>query len=131
MAHAWPHVYLTSLGSRGFFPENDNSSFANMLQRPLIDMRNYKVRLAACHIPSLSPADTVVVCSNIVSPTFFNESQIPVLGVYSGSAGNVIHTYSDLMSNTISLITCNLVDIAGNKLSLNTAPLIVLEFKHK
>lgn len=76
-------VYLTSVGSKQYFPENDNSTFTNMLSNPLDNMYNFEVCMAACHISAPLPSTTILVCSNIVEPTFFNEKQMPIIGVYS------------------------------------------------
>lgn len=120
-------VYLTSLGSGTYFPDNDNGYFSNALYRPLTGMQNYKVGLIGCYISSPSPPDTILVCLNIVPPNCFNEKQLPVVGVYPSS--NSRPTYVNVIADTISIISCSLFDVSGKKVSLNSVPLIVLHFK--
>lgn len=122
-------VYLTSLGSKNFFPNNDNAHFSNFLIHPLNNMDDYKVGLSACFISSPAPADAVLICSNIVAPTYYNEKQLSILGVYTGS--DVVCVYSNVAMNVIGTITCTLYDVNGVKISLNTAPLLVLHFRPK
>lgn len=117
-------IYLSSLGSLAYFPDNDNSAFSNLLQTPLTDMKNYRVGLAGCYISSAKTTDTILVCSNIVSPSLFNDKQMPVVGVHS--AKQIL--YHKLAMETIYTITCTLVDANGVKISLDTPPLIALHF---
>lgn len=120
-------VYLTSLGSVVYFPENDNSTFSNLLQTPLRNMSSYKVGLAGCHISAVKPTDTIIVCSNIVANSFFNDKQLPIVGVYSSAAREI--QYTKLVSDEIYVITCSLVDASGKKISLDAPPLISLHFR--
>lgn len=122
-------VYLTSLGSEGYFPDNTFSQFKNILSHPLTNMQNYKVGLAACHIPGT--ADTVLVCLDIVTPTFFNDKQLPIVGACSGYFGDILHTYANLSVETVTSIGCTLLDVHGQPISLRTVPLIILHFMKK
>lgn len=124
-------VYLTSTGSKTAFPTNVHTTFSNVLPRPLSYMQNYQVALAACHIPDATPGHTILVCSDIVVPSFFNERQMPIIGIYAAHTGSIIHAYTNLVMNTIPTITCYLLDVNGKKLELHSSPLVVLHFKRK
>ncbi len=123
-------VYLSSLGSKSYFPDNNNDTFANVLHKPLLGMNNYEVCMIACYLSSLVSISTILVCTDIVVPTFYNEKQMPVIGVYSPNI-SVKPVYMPLATNTISMITIKLRDVYGAILTLPAMPLVVLHFKEK
>lgn len=122
-------IYVTSLGSKGYFPSNTNTDFSNVLYKPLVGMQNFEVCLAACHISPPLPTATVLICSNIVVSSYYNEKQMPIVGIYSKY--DTKHIYVPLATDLISVITCNLMDVAGRKVDIQTVPVVVLHFRKK
>ncbi len=123
-------IYLSSLGSKNYFPNNDHDTFANVLHKPLLNMNNYEVCMLAYYLSPPVPGKTVLVCTDIVLPTFYNEIQMPVIGVYSPNI-SVKLVYMPLVTDAISTITISLIDLYGAKLSLTSESLIVLHFQEK
>lgn len=94
-------------------------------------MNKFEVCMTGCFIQPPLPASTVLVCSNIVTPSLFNEKRLPIIGVYSSLVSDIKRVYLPLAMDTIYVVTCSLLDVTGAESVLESTPLIALHFREK
>lgn len=109
-------VALSSVGSQAFFPDNTPSSFTNVLAEPLGPVTH--LRLVDCIVSSKDP---LLVCSNLVAPSLFNEKLLPILSVFP------IRTEQPYLAlNAASNVKVWLLDLHGQPVALNGLTFLVI-----
>ena len=125
------NVYLTSKGSKTYFPGNQSSNFTNLLAFPLTNMLNYKVCLSGCVFSPSLPENTVAhICSDIVLGSLYNDNKLPIISVVGRDTTCFTKPiYTRVARDTVSAITISLTDASGQPLTLTNDVFLTLTFK--